>query len=59
MKLFELISRGVNWSMYNPIGRLMIAEVYKDKFGKELMMQSPTEIYKAFFELEKLLNTPE
>ena len=54
MELYEIIDKGVNWAMYNPIGRQAFAKAYREKTGKEVCMNCPADIYKKYFELKKL-----
>ena len=57
MDITELINKGVNWAMYNPIGRSAFSKIYKEKTGKDACMSCPADIYKKYFELKKLTET--
>jgi len=51
----ELINKGALWAMYNPLGKIALAKVYAEMFGKSIM-PTPEKYYKAFFEIKDQLN---
>lgn len=58
MTLAEIIEKGPHWAMYNAVGRLAFAKAYRETTGKAVCMGCPADLYKSFFELKKLVESP-